>query len=243
MSLARWGVALGTAAAILAVLGPATATHDGFPHDEEEDPPAEASPAWGTYAWPVEGPVIGRFDPPGSPYGAGHRGIDIAAPLGSEVRAAASGVVAFAGPVAGALYVSIDHPDGVRSTYSWVGAVLVRRGDPVSREEAIARSGLCSRRDAEHLIEEGRVAVDTVGVKNRATSAQRQAGVHGQPVKVFRLDVLQHVARNRVHNGEIAAAVYDMHHPGHQLVALGSLIVEGVQVEGQAAGDRQGLDG
>lgn len=100
-----------------------------------------AGPAYGTYAWPVEGPVLRPFEPPSSTYGPGHRGIDIGAAIGAQVRAAAGGVVAFAGPVAGSLFVSIDHPDGVRTTYSWLSEALVARGDAVARGAPIARSG------------------------------------------------------------------------------------------------------
>jgi murein DD-endopeptidase MepM/ murein hydrolase activator NlpD len=104
--------------------------------------PAPPGPAYGTYDWPVDGPVIRPFEPPESPYGAGHRGIDIAAPAGTVVRAAADGVVAFAGSVAGGRYVSIDHPDGVRTTYSWFSAISVRAGDPVRRGDPVGASGL-----------------------------------------------------------------------------------------------------
>jgi murein DD-endopeptidase MepM/ murein hydrolase activator NlpD len=98
-------------------------------------------PAYGTYAWPVRGPVLRAYDPPETPFGSGHRGIDIGAPMGSPIVAAHDGVVAFAGPVAGNLFVSIDHPDGVRTTYSWLSRVDVGRGDPVRRGDPIGRSG------------------------------------------------------------------------------------------------------
>jgi murein DD-endopeptidase MepM/ murein hydrolase activator NlpD len=91
--------------------------------------------------WPVVGPLIRGFDPPDSPFGSGHRGIDIAASVGSPVRAAAEGTVTFAGPVGGRLFVTIDHGAGLESTYSWVDALLVRRGDVVTRGQVIARSG------------------------------------------------------------------------------------------------------
>ena len=104
-------------------------------------PAAAATPTIGRYAWPVRGPVIRGFEPPGSPYGPGHRGIDIAVPFGTAVGAASEGLVAFAGFVAGSLYVSIDHPDGVRTTYSFLSAVEVRRGQAVRRGERIAASG------------------------------------------------------------------------------------------------------
>jgi murein DD-endopeptidase MepM/ murein hydrolase activator NlpD len=99
------------------------------------------APAYGTYAWPVRGEVVRPYDPPETPYGSGHRGIDIAAPLGSQTRAAQAGTVAFAGPVAGSLFVSIDHPDGVRTTYSWLSEIRVRAGDRVERGSIVALSG------------------------------------------------------------------------------------------------------
>ena len=103
---------------------------------------AAAGPAFGTYSWPVDGPVLRPFDSPEEPFGAGHRGIDIGAPAGTSVRAPADGVVAFAGRVAGSLFVSVDHADGVRTTYSWLSSVEVRAGDAVARGKVLARTGL-----------------------------------------------------------------------------------------------------
>jgi murein DD-endopeptidase MepM/ murein hydrolase activator NlpD len=99
-------------------------------------------PAYGTYAWPVVGRIIDPFRLPAGPYGPGHRGIDIATPMGTPVHAASGGVVAFAGAVAGAMFVSIDHPDGVRTTYGYLSSVGVSRGDVVTRDQVIASSGL-----------------------------------------------------------------------------------------------------
>src|ERR671936_1181850 len=67
-------------------------------------------PEYGSYSWPLLGPVIRGFEPPPDPFHAGHRGIDIAAPFGTNVAASREGMVAFAGWVAGALFISIDHP-------------------------------------------------------------------------------------------------------------------------------------
>lgn len=104
--------------------------------------PAEQQvPAAGTYAWPVEGPVIRGFDPPEQPYGTGHRGIDIGADPGTPVRAAEDGVVAFAGPIGGSLFVSIDHADGIRTTYSWLSTVAVSRGQEVLRGAILGTTG------------------------------------------------------------------------------------------------------
>jgi len=89
----------------------------------------------------VVGPIIRPFDPPSSPFGAGHRGIDVAAAVGTPVLAAASGVVSFAGPVGGRLFLTIDHGGGLESTYSFVDAVLARRGSVVTQGQVVARSG------------------------------------------------------------------------------------------------------
>ncbi|GAA4336171.1 hypothetical protein GCM10023162_38970 [Klenkia terrae] len=48
------------------------------------------------------------------------------------MRAAGAGVVAFAGMVAGRPVVSVDHPDGVRTTYEPVQPT-VAAGQPVAR--------------------------------------------------------------------------------------------------------------
>ncbi|WP_425570488.1 M23 family metallopeptidase [Nonomuraea rosea] len=95
-------------------------------------PSARASPA--TWRWPLEGQprILRRFTPPPEPWLAGHRGIDLAAPTATTVVSAGQGTVHFAGPVAGKGVVTIDHPDGLRTTYLPVAA-SVRRGQPVAQ--------------------------------------------------------------------------------------------------------------
>jgi murein DD-endopeptidase MepM/ murein hydrolase activator NlpD len=105
---------------------------------EEQSLPA---PSPGSYAWPLSGPVIREFEQPTGPYAAGHRGIDIGAASGAPVRASAAGVVAFAGRIAGDLHVSIDHPDGVRTSYAFLGSVSVRAGAPVARGDTVGAVG------------------------------------------------------------------------------------------------------
>ena len=100
-----------------------------------------ASAADEPWTWPVVGPVIRSFDAPDSPYGSGHRGIDIAAPVDSSVRSPAAGTVAFAGSIGGEVFVAIDHGGGLRSTYSWLASSSVEDGDAVFAGDAIARSG------------------------------------------------------------------------------------------------------
>lgn len=106
-------------------------------------PPTQASAATepGTWVWPVEGPVIEGFAPPESPFGSGHRGIDIAASIGTDVLAPADGTVSFAGPVGGRRFVTIDHGQGLRSTVSFVEDLRVRAGDVVTAGRVVASSG------------------------------------------------------------------------------------------------------
>lgn len=66
----------------------------------------------------------------------GHRGVDLALRIGSPVLAADAGTVAFVGNVAGTPVISIDHLDGIRTTYQPVHA-RVRQGDAVKTGEVI----------------------------------------------------------------------------------------------------------
>lgn len=94
--------------------------------------PAAAGPTAGRWQWPVDPPheVVGVFEQPEHRYAAGHRGIDIAVPVGAEVRAVEDGTVRFAGDVAGRGVVSVLHADGLLSTYEPVVPV-VTAGDEV----------------------------------------------------------------------------------------------------------------
>jgi murein DD-endopeptidase MepM/ murein hydrolase activator NlpD len=84
------------------------------------------SPA-GRWQWPLEPApaVVRRFRASPTLWGAGHRGVDLAARVGQPVLAAAAGVVTFAGVVAGRGVVAVTHAGGLRSTYEPV------RGDVV----------------------------------------------------------------------------------------------------------------
>jgi murein DD-endopeptidase MepM/ murein hydrolase activator NlpD len=99
-----------------------------------EDPPPTTVALWTA---PLADLVVARpFEAPPHAYGPGHRGVDLAGALGSPVLAAGDGVVAFAGMVAGRPVVSIDHANGLRTTYEpvdpSVGAgARVTRGSPI----------------------------------------------------------------------------------------------------------------
>ena len=84
---------------------------------------------------PVTGAVVRGFDARAGPYGPGHRGIDIAAPVGATVRAPAAGRIGFAGPVAGTTWVSLVVAPGVRVT---LGPLL----DPITAGRVPSRAPL-----------------------------------------------------------------------------------------------------
>ena len=101
--------------------------------------PAVAGAGPGTgWRLPRGGParVVAPFAAPAGPYAPGHRGVDLAAPPAARVLAAGAGTVAFAGLVAGRGVVSVDHPDGLRTTYLPVTAV-VHTGEPVTAGAAL----------------------------------------------------------------------------------------------------------
>jgi murein DD-endopeptidase MepM/ murein hydrolase activator NlpD len=107
----------------------------GWPAAAASDPGVRTDVAPATaWTWPLAGsPVVTRsFDLANGPYGAGHRGVDLAGTPGQAVLAAGDGVVVFAGVVAGRPVVSVDHPGGLRTTYEPV-APAVGAGQPVAR--------------------------------------------------------------------------------------------------------------
>ncbi|WP_091449571.1 M23 family metallopeptidase [Actinokineospora iranica] len=90
------------------------------------------------FSWPLfpPRPVARPFRPPTTPYGPGHRGVDLPGTPGEPVHAAADGVIAFAGQVATRGVVSIEHAPGLRTTYEPLTPTVtqgtrVRRGDRI----------------------------------------------------------------------------------------------------------------
>lgn len=93
------------------------------------------SPLWG---WPLTGRprVLRDFAPPAQPWLAGHRGADLAASPGAEVRAAGAGTVGYADRLADRGVVTVLHSGGLRTTYLPVQP-SVRRGQAVATGEVI----------------------------------------------------------------------------------------------------------
>lgn len=95
-----------------------------------------------SYRPPVEAPLVDPFRPPPGPYAAGNRGHEYATAPGTPVVASGDGTVAFAGQVGGTLHVTVGHPDGLRTSYSFLAAVTVRRGQRVRAGEALGVAGV-----------------------------------------------------------------------------------------------------
>ncbi len=87
--------------------------------------------------WPLrpEPEVVAHFDPPATPYGPGHRGVDLLGRAGQRVHAALAGTVTYAGPLAGRGVVVVSHGDS-RTTYEPVAAA-VSVGDAVEQGSGI----------------------------------------------------------------------------------------------------------
>ena len=106
----------------------------------------------GAWSWPAEGDVLRPFALGGDAYAAGqHRGIDVAGPEGSSVRAPATGTVSFAGslPTYGK-GITITTPDGYAMTLVHLGSIGVAKGDAVIEGGQIGTMGWSG--DPEHTV-------------------------------------------------------------------------------------------
>lgn len=80
-----------------------------------------------TWQWPLtpRPPVLRFFDPPLKPWLSGHRGVDLGTRQhGAEVRSPAPGIVSFAGMVVDRPVITIDHGNGLRSSFEPVASSL-----------------------------------------------------------------------------------------------------------------------
>ena len=110
----------------------------------------------GGFSWPVKGPISGVFGSqrilngvPRSP----HYGLDIAAPIGTPVRAASSGIISlahedmfFTGKT-----ILIDHGCGVSTIYVHLSEISVEVGQKVERGQLVGRVGMTGRATGPHL--------------------------------------------------------------------------------------------
>ena len=116
-------------------------------------PPSLAGP--GTVSWPVSGTITSpfgmRFDPVQHRYQL-HAGIDIAAPQGTTISAAADGRVIFAGWYGGyGNAIVIDHGGGTSTLYGHCSQIFVSVGQDVQRGQAIGAVGMTGDATGPHV--------------------------------------------------------------------------------------------
>ena len=101
------------------------------------------------FIWPTKGVLTSGY---GRRWGRMHRGIDIAAPIGTPVVAAAPGVGVSSGWNSGGYgnLVEIQHPDGSLTLYAHNNRILVRRGQEVTQGQQISEMGSTGRSTGPH---------------------------------------------------------------------------------------------
>ncbi len=132
---------------------------------------------------PVNAEVVDRFRPPVTPYSAGNRGIDYATVPGQEVRTSAEGEVTFAGRIGPSHHVVVLHPDGLRTSYSFLSGVTVDEGQRVGPGAVVGTAGAVLHfgvrageryLDPEALLAGGPVEVHLVPVELRRPQGSAQ---------------------------------------------------------------------
>lgn len=134
---------------------------------------------------PVDGAVTSgvgwRVDPFGTGKKVFHRGIDIAVPVGTPVRATRQGRVVLAGERRGyGATVVVEHDNGDRTLYGHNSALKVRKGDMVEAGTVVAYSGNTGRSTGPHVhyeqIPSGRPVTDDAATLEVAKSDAAKAG-------------------------------------------------------------------
>ncbi|NJL54689.1 M23 family metallopeptidase [bacterium] len=122
----------------------------------EKFTPVEAVPAV-SYILPTEGILTSGY---GRRWGRMHQGIDIGAPVGNPIVAAASGTVERAEWNDGGYgnLLELRHSDGSLTRYAHASEILVSVGQTVAQGEAIALVGCTGRCTGPHLHFEIRLA-------------------------------------------------------------------------------------
>jgi murein DD-endopeptidase MepM/ murein hydrolase activator NlpD len=152
-----------------------SASAEDPPAAEPQQPATEPEPAADAgFRWPVRGKVIATFGQ--KPNGTRNEGINIAVPEGTAVRAAESGVVAYAGNELKGYgnLVLLRHENGWVTAYAHNKDLFVRRGDTVKRGDVIAKAGQTGSVTSPQVhfeLRKGATAVDPVKYLSSATAA------------------------------------------------------------------------
>ena len=132
--------------------------------------PADAPEGEAPALKPPSGPISSRFGWRPDPFTgamAFHKGIDVAQPAGTEVKAAAAGRVVAAGNYGDyGTMVVIDHGTGQQTRYAHLSASSVQLGDAVEAGQTIGRTGSTGRSTGPHLhfeVTQAGQAIDPMG--------------------------------------------------------------------------------
>ncbi len=141
-----------------------------------------AGPSREGFVWPVSGRIVSSYGPKGG--GRYNDGINIAAPEGTTVRAAESGVVAYAGNELRGFgrTLLIKHPGGWVTAYAHNSELLVQRGQQVRRGQAVAKVGATGGVDEPQLhfeVRRSRKAIDPVTLLPRSGASARHGSTEG----------------------------------------------------------------
>jgi murein DD-endopeptidase MepM/ murein hydrolase activator NlpD len=102
----------------------------------------------GLFRWPVDGMIYSLFGPR---WGRMHYGVDISAPVGTDIRASRSGDVVFVGRRGGyGVVVEIKHDEHFLTIYAHLSKILVEVGERVRAGEVIGRVGCTGRCTGPH---------------------------------------------------------------------------------------------
>jgi len=120
------------------------------PHGRARVSSTEPEPGAPSFQWPVPGGTVTSYF--GRRNGGIHDGIDISAPVGTPIRAAADGEVAYSGALPGYGNVLIlRHGGGFATVYAHNARNRVREGTRVQRGEFIATVGRTGRTSGPNL--------------------------------------------------------------------------------------------
>ncbi|PZR07674.1 MAG: peptidoglycan-binding protein [Archangium gephyra] len=137
--------------AVIAVKTPSSPSEPKPPVEKEKKPPkvVKVGKGNGALAWPLRGVLYARFGKKGKEL---HDGIDLAAPAGLPVKAAAEGNVLFAGEQKGyGLIVIVEHKGGLITLYAHNRDLRVKTGQKIREGQVVATVGDSGRTSGPHL--------------------------------------------------------------------------------------------
>ena len=139
---------------------PARPAAAALPGDQHQPAPDTGGQSPQGLAWPVRGTIVSPF---GQRWGRLHAGIDIAAPAGTPIVAAAPGSVVYAGVLSGyGLLVVVQHARGVATAYAHNSSIAVQVGQSVGQGQTIAAVGCTGHCFGDHVHFEVRVGGNPV---------------------------------------------------------------------------------